>query len=164
MSETVTVLIIEDDPVDAELMVRELKRDGFVPEWSRVETEEEFLAQLDRSPDVILADSKMPLFDGFEALDLLQKRALDIPFILVSGRLGEDLAVEAMKRGACDYLLRAGWRVSEKRSAARSTIGVYAPNEPGPSARSDRARSVTGSSQKPAPITFTRSARVRTAP
>ncbi|MDP9053525.1 MAG: response regulator [Acidobacteriota bacterium] len=106
MSETVRVLIVEDDPVDAELMVRELKRGGFAAQWTRVDTEEEFLRELDRAPDVILSDSKLPLFDGFEALDLLRDRGLDIPFILVSGRLGEDLAVEAMKRGACDYLLK----------------------------------------------------------
>src|SRR6202167_1370275 len=106
MSETVRVLIVEDDPVDADLMVRELERGGFAPNWVRVQTESEYLAQLDQEPEVILSDSNMPLFDGFEALDLLQKRGLDIPFILVSGRLGEDLAVEAMKRGACVYLLK----------------------------------------------------------
>src|SRR3954452_19672250 len=105
MSEAVRVLIIEDDPVDAELMVRELKRGDFAPAWVRVETEEEYLAQLEQAPDVILSDSNLPLFDGFEALDLLRKRGLDIPFVLVSGRVGEDLAVEAMKRGAYDYLL-----------------------------------------------------------
>jgi two-component system, cell cycle sensor histidine kinase and response regulator CckA len=106
MSETVRVLIIEDDPIDADLMVRELKRGGLTPKWVRVETEGEYLAELEKTPDVILSDSKLPMFDGFEALDLLQQRGLDIPFILVSGRLGEDLAVEAMKRGACDYLLK----------------------------------------------------------
>jgi PAS domain S-box-containing protein len=120
MSETVRVLIIEDDPVDADLMVRELKRGGFAPEWVRVETEEAFLAQLERSPDVILSDSKLPLFDGFEALELLRERALDIPFILVSGRLGEDLAVDAMKRGACDYLLKD--RLARLGEAVRRAI------------------------------------------
>ena len=120
MSEPVRVLIIEDDPVDAELMVRELKRDGFAPEWVRVETEEEFLAQLERAPDVILSDSKLPLFDGFEALELVRNRALDIPFILVSGRLGEDLAVDAMKRGACDYLLKD--RLARLGEAVRRAI------------------------------------------
>ena len=122
MSDPVRVLIVEDDPVDAELMVRELKRGGFAPDWVRVQTESEYLAQLDRDPEVILSDSNMPLFDGFEALDLLQKRALDIPFILVSGRVGEDLAVEAMKRGACDYLLKD--RLARLGEAVRRAIDL----------------------------------------
>ena len=120
MSEAVRVLIVEDDPLDADLMVRELKRGGFAPEWVRVQTEGEYLAQLDRAPDVILSDSNLPLFDGFEALDLLRKRGLDIPFILVSGRVGEDLAVEAMKRGACDYLLKD--RLARLGEAVRRAI------------------------------------------
>jgi PAS domain S-box-containing protein len=106
MSDALKVLIIEDDRVDAELMVRELERAGFSPDWSRVDTEADYLASLERRPEVILSDSNLPLFDGLEALDLLQQRGLDIPFILVSGRVGEDRAVDAMKRGACDYLLK----------------------------------------------------------
>jgi two-component system, cell cycle sensor histidine kinase and response regulator CckA len=106
MSEPVRVLIVEDDPVDADLMVRELKRGGFAPDWVRVQTESEYLAELEKEPEVILSDSNLPLFDGFEALDLMQKCGLDIPFILVSGRMGEDVAVDAMKRGAFDYLLK----------------------------------------------------------
>jgi PAS domain S-box-containing protein len=120
MSETVRVLIVEDDPVDADLMIRELKRGGFAPDWVRVQTESEYLAQLDREPEVILSDSNLPLFDGFEALELLQKRGLDIPFILVSGRVGEDLAVEAMHRGACDYLLKD--RLARLGEAVRQAI------------------------------------------
>ena len=120
MSETVRVLIVEDDPLDADLMIRELKRGGFAPEWVRVQTESEYLAQLDRAPDVILSDSNLPLFDGFEALDLLRERGLDIPFILVSGRVGEDLAVEAMHRGACDYLLKD--RLARLGEAVRQAI------------------------------------------
>lgn len=120
MSENIRVLIIEDDPVDAELVLRELKRGGFHPEWVRVETEGEFLAELEKNPDVILSDSKLPLFDGIEALHLLRKRGLDIPFILVSGRLGEDAAVEAMKSGACDYLLKD--RLARLGEAVRRAI------------------------------------------
>ena len=120
MTETIRVLIVEDDPVDADLMVRELKRGGFAPEWVRVQTESEYLAQLDAAPEVILSDSNLPLFDGFEALDLLRQRGLDIPFILVSGRMGEDLAVEAMKRGACDYLLKD--RLARLGEAVRRAI------------------------------------------
>jgi hypothetical protein len=116
----VRVLIVEDDPVDAELMVRELKRGDLDPEWVRVQTEEEYLAQLETMPDIVLSDSNLPLFDGFEALDLLQQRGLDIPFILVSGRMGEDVAVDAMKRGASDYLLKD--RLARLGEAVRRAI------------------------------------------
>jgi len=117
---TVKVLIVEDDPIDAELMVRELKRGGLDPEWVRVQTEEEYAAQLDAGPDIILSDSNLPLFDGFEALDLLRRRGLDIPFILVSGRMGEDVAVDAMKRGASDYLIKD--RLARLGEAVRRAI------------------------------------------
>ncbi len=120
MSEAVRVLIVEDDPVDADLMVRELKRGGFAPDWVRVQTESEYLRELDREPEVILSDSNLPMFDGFEALDLLCKRGLDIPFILVSGRMGEDVAVDAMKRGASDYLLKD--RLTRLGEAVRRAI------------------------------------------
>lgn len=120
MSEALRVLIIEDDSADAELMVRALERGGFAPAWERVETEAEYIAALDRSPDVILSDSSLPLFDGLEALDLLRERGLDIPFILVSGRVGEDFAVDAMKRGACDYLLKD--RLARLGEAVRRAI------------------------------------------
>ncbi len=100
------ILILEDRPVDAELMVRELRRAGYDPQSHRVETEADFLAALNASPDIILSDHSLPGFDGFAALDLLGSRGLDIPFILVSGTLGEEAAVAAMKRGVTDYLLK----------------------------------------------------------
>jgi len=106
MSDAVRFLIIDDDPSDVELMLRELKREGLRPDWVRVQTEAEFLEQLDRAPEVILADSGLASFDSIAALDLLNRRGLDIPFLVVSGQTGENLAVEAMKRGACDYLLK----------------------------------------------------------
>jgi two-component system, cell cycle sensor histidine kinase and response regulator CckA len=104
MGENIRVLIVEDDPADAELMVRHLQRGGFAPDWVRVETESDYLSSLLRAPEVILSDSNLPHFDGLRALDLLSQRGLDIPFVLVSGRMGEDWAVDAMKRGADDYL------------------------------------------------------------
>jgi PAS domain S-box-containing protein len=106
MDETLRVLIVEDDSADAELMVRELSRAGYAPQWTRVETEAEYVAGLDEKPDIILSDSNLPQFDGIRALDLVRQRGLDIPFVLVSGRVGEDLAVDAMKQGAQDYLLK----------------------------------------------------------
>jgi two-component system cell cycle sensor histidine kinase/response regulator CckA len=106
MPDNIRVLIVEDSSDDAELMARELERDGFNLEWERVETEGEYLRCLRGGPQVILSDSCLPQFDGLRALDLLQQHGLDIPFLLVSGHLGEDRAVEAMKRGVYDYVLK----------------------------------------------------------
>ncbi len=106
MPQPIQLLIVEDNPLDAELVLRELRRAGFEPEWKRVDTEEDFLEQLHAGLEIILSDYKMPLFDGFRALELLKGCGLDIPFIIVSGTIGEDVAVEAMKTGAADYLLK----------------------------------------------------------
>lgn len=100
------VLILEDRPEDAELMAHELRRAGFDPQWQRAETEPDFLAHLDPPPDVILADYSMPELDACRALCLLQERGLNIPFIVVSGTIGEEAAVDMMRRGGADYLLK----------------------------------------------------------
>jgi len=106
MARALRVLIVEDRPTDAELLVRELRRAGFDPEWARVETEEDYAARLRPDLDVILSDYALPRFSGIRALQLLRERGLEIPFILISGTIGEDTAVEAMKEGASDYLLK----------------------------------------------------------
>ena len=106
MSTPLRVLILEDSKADAELMLQELRQAEFDPEWQLVETESDYLAHLDPQLDVILADYSLPQFDARCALHLLQKRGLDIPFIIVSGCIGEELAVECMKNGAADYLLK----------------------------------------------------------
>jgi PAS domain S-box-containing protein len=100
------VLIVEDSPDDADLAVLELSRGGFEVEWSRVETPEAFRAALHPGLDIILSDYVMPRFDGLRALKLLLESGLPIPFILVSGTIGEDTAVAAMRLGATDYLLK----------------------------------------------------------
>jgi two-component sensor histidine kinase/CheY-like chemotaxis protein len=100
------VLILEDRPADAELMVLELRRSGFDPQWVRVETEPDFLAHLDPPPDVILADYTLPELDARRALQLLRERGLKIPFIVVTGTIREDVAVTMMRLGATDYLLK----------------------------------------------------------
>src|SRR5882724_2713400 len=97
-------LIVEDHPEDAELMVRELRRAGFVPDWKRAETKESYLAQLDPELDIILADYSLPQFDAPRALKMLQERGYDIPFIVVTGNVGEETAVECLRLGAADYL------------------------------------------------------------
>jgi two-component system, cell cycle sensor histidine kinase and response regulator CckA len=100
-------LIIEDSEDDTLLIVRELKRGGFDPIHERVETAEAMKAALStKTWDLILADYSMPHFSGLEALKLLKASGLDLPFIIVSGSIGEDVAVEAMKSGAHDYLMK----------------------------------------------------------
>jgi PAS domain S-box-containing protein len=99
------VLILEDRPADAELMVHQLRRAGFDPGWRRVDTEGDFLCHLTADLDLILADYSLPSFDALRALHLLQERELDIPFIVVTGSF-EEVALECMKQGAADYLLK----------------------------------------------------------
>ena len=106
MKEPIRVLLVEDDPNDAELVLRELRRAGFNPDWHRVDTEAEFLGRLDPKLDIVLSDYEMPTFSGPRALTLLQERQLDVPFIIISGTIGEDIAVEVMRQGAADYLLK----------------------------------------------------------
>lgn len=106
MATPIRVLILEDRHEDAELMLHGLRRAGFDPVWRRVDTEEDYLARLDSALDLILADYKLPGFDAVRALQRLQERGLDIPFIVVSGTISEEIAVECMKQGAADYLLK----------------------------------------------------------
>ena len=100
------VLVLEDVESDAELMVHELKHEGFLPDWRRVDTENLYLAALEPGLDLILADYNLPQFDAFRALQLMQEQKLDIPFIVVSGNITEDAAVTFLKQGASDYLLK----------------------------------------------------------
>jgi diguanylate cyclase (GGDEF)-like protein len=102
----IRVLVLEDNPGDAELMIRRLRQAGFDCEWQRVETEGAYQAQLNPKLHLILADYSLPQYDALRALQHLQTRHLDIPFIVVTGMLGEEAAVECMKQGAADYLLK----------------------------------------------------------
>src|ERR1700749_1572164 len=103
MPPRIRILIVEDNKHDAELLVSELRRAGFDFDWDRVDTEPEFLAKLNSDVQLILSDFEMPQFSGFRALELLKRQpALEIPFIIVSGTIGEERAVEAMQLGAAD--------------------------------------------------------------
>lgn len=106
MSPKLRVLIVEDRESDAKLMVSELRRTGFDVEWVRVDSEEDFVARVSELFDLILSDYRMPQFDGLRALHLMQEHNVEIPFIFVSGVIGEDIAVKAMVEGAADYLLK----------------------------------------------------------
>jgi DNA-binding response OmpR family regulator len=108
LEEDLKILILEDAPFDAELINRELKRSGMNFSSIRVEEEEEdYLNELKSfKPDVILADHSLPHFDGISALKIAKDKSPDVPFIFVSGRMGEDFAIEALKCGATDYVLK----------------------------------------------------------
>jgi signal transduction histidine kinase/response regulator RpfG family c-di-GMP phosphodiesterase len=105
MPKPIRVLLLEDRPADAALIIHELRRAGFEPLAQRVETEAEYLACLDPTLDLILADFALPQFDALHALSLLQKYGMDIPFIVITGSL-EEAALECMRQGATDYLLK----------------------------------------------------------
>ena len=103
----IKILMVEDTPTDAELALRELKRGGIQHQSRRVETEEELRHELiDFKPDVVLSDFSMPHFDGLSALKVVRQEQPDIPFIFVSGRIGEELAIESLKLGASDYVIK----------------------------------------------------------
>lgn len=107
MRNNIRLLIIEDCEDDKELLLLHLKRGGFDVECHQVETEEELVKALDTQPwDLIISDYSMPGFDGISALRTVQATDLDIPFILISGAIGEEIAVEAMKAGASDYFMK----------------------------------------------------------
>ncbi|MEI6888160.1 MAG: response regulator [Bacteroidales bacterium] len=104
----IKLLLVEDDETDALLVIRQLKKDGFDVEHVRVKTKSDMEAQLDKGGwDIVISDYSMPGFSGQEALKLFKSRNLDIPFILVSGTVGEDLAVSIMKGGANDYMMKS---------------------------------------------------------
>src|SRR3954468_3411914 len=107
MNNAVRILILEDDSRDALLIKDELQRSGLEFRSKRVETRQDFLESIDEDPpDLILSDHGLPAFDGFSALHLAKQRAPDVPFIFVTGSLGEETAVKALKTGAADYVLK----------------------------------------------------------
>ncbi|KAF1035346.1 MAG: Signal transduction histidine-protein kinase/phosphatase DegS [Herbaspirillum frisingense] len=108
MSIPLRVLFVEDMEEDAVLMVRELKRGGFEPTWQRVDDETALLAALrEQRWDIVISDYSMPTFSGVEALKLVKRDNDQTPFIIVSGVIGEQTAVEGMKAGAQDYFLKS---------------------------------------------------------
>jgi PAS domain S-box-containing protein len=101
------VLYLEDEPRDAELVLETLAADGIESEIIRVETESDFIIALKQGGfDLILADYTLPSFDGLSALEIVQQNWPEVPLIFVSGTLGEELAIEALKKGATDYVFK----------------------------------------------------------
>ena len=100
--------MLEDLAADAELAIRTMRREGIEVECRRVETKAEFLIQIEEfRPHLVLSDFTLPAFDGLAALNLVRERHPDLPFIFVSGTIGEERAIEALKDGATDYVLKA---------------------------------------------------------
>jgi CheY-like chemotaxis protein len=107
MESLLRILHLEDDPKDAELIQAMLETEGIICHVTRVETQVDFLVLLEQGGfDLILADHTLPSFDGLSALKITQEKCPDIPFIFVSGTLGEEVAIEALKIGATDYVLK----------------------------------------------------------
>lgn len=107
MEQGLRLLILEDVAAEAELAVHQLKRAGLHCTWTRVESESAFREALyELRPDLIISDFSLPGYDGSAALDLTRREAPEIPFIFVSGTIGEERAIEALKAGAVDYVLK----------------------------------------------------------
>src|SRR5262245_11340469 len=101
------LLMLEDSPLDAGLITEALAAGGLRCDVRRVETREAFAAALEGgAPDLLLSDYALPGFDGLSALELARARHPEVPFVIVSGVLGEEVAIEALKRGATDYVLK----------------------------------------------------------
>ncbi len=105
------VLLVEDSPDDAELILRALRKGGYKVEYERVDEREALVEALETGNwDLVISDYSMPRLTGLEALNIVQGSGIDLPFIVVSGAIGEDVAVEVMKAGAYDYLMKSNLR------------------------------------------------------
>src|ERR1700679_1694399 len=140
MRQPLRILSLEDDPNDAELIQATLEADGIACELIRVDTQPAFEASIAESVDLILADYTLPSFDGLSALKLAISACPDVPFIFVSGTIGEEVAIEALKIGATDYVLktrlsrlvpsvRRALREAEERAAHRRAQQALARSE-----------------------------------
>ncbi|MDP3285972.1 MAG: response regulator, partial [Desulfobacterales bacterium] len=122
MKKKLQILNLEDNPTDSDLIKETLEDGGIECELTRVETEEDFLAACDKGGfDIVLADFNLPSYDGLSALAVARERCPDIPFIFVSGKMGEEIAIESLKSGATDYILKNNLRrlVSSVRRALK---------------------------------------------
>ncbi len=107
MQKSLRLLAIEDSEEDFLLLMRQLRAGGYEPEWKRVDNAQTLKSAItEKQWDIIISDYIMPQFSGLDALDLVKQSGIDIPFIIVSGKIGEDIAVETMKAGAHDYIVK----------------------------------------------------------
>ena len=136
--EVLRILLLEDRDADAELVERALRKAGFAYMFDRARGEADFLAKLDPSPHIIVSDYYVPGCDALHALRLVRSRGLDVPFILVSGVIGETRALEAMRLGATDFLLKD--RLGRLGSAIRTALELTALRRAAQPARPRPAR------------------------
>jgi DNA-binding NtrC family response regulator len=107
VSKAIKLLVVEDSEDDARLVIRMLRRGGYNAQHERVESAAAMAAALQRQTwDAVVSDYNMPGFSGLDALRILRATALDVPFILISGTVGEEIAVDALKAGANDYVIK----------------------------------------------------------
>jgi HD-GYP domain-containing protein (c-di-GMP phosphodiesterase class II) len=107
MDKELHILLLEDVPEDAELVTHELRRGGIAFQAKRVDTRKAFVEELQHfAPDMVLADYTLPTFDGRKALGIVREKSRDIPFIFVAGTIGEEMAIDLLKNGATDYVLK----------------------------------------------------------
>ncbi|MBI5693150.1 MAG: PAS domain S-box protein [Verrucomicrobia bacterium] len=124
MPPSLNLLLVEDSPADAEMVLRQLRRAGLDFTCRQIDNEADFLAAIATNPDLVLSDYQLPQFSAPRALELLQQSGLDLPFIVISGTIGEDTAVQIMRQGADDYLIkdrlaRLGQAITHALDAAR---------------------------------------------
>lgn len=118
----IRILLLEDNALDADLVFEHLERDGILPDVHRVWDRHNFVTALrDNAYDIVLADYMLPSFDGLSALKIVQELAPDLPFVLVSATLGEEPAIEAMRAGAHDFVIKQ--RLGRLPAAVRRAIG-----------------------------------------
>jgi PAS domain S-box-containing protein len=120
VNDPIRILHLEDNPIDAELIRSVLNSEGIVAEVIQVQTRPEFEVALERPVDLILSDFALPSFDGMAALEIARRKCPQVPFILVSGTIGEEAAVDSLKEGAADYVLKD--RLSRLPAAVRRAM------------------------------------------
>jgi CheY-like chemotaxis protein len=107
MSKPLRVLMVEDDPKDAEMILLLLRRGGYEPDMERVETAAALESALNSASwDIAISDYNLPLFSALEALSILRRKAPDLPCIVMSGTIGEETAIDLLKQGACDFVAK----------------------------------------------------------
>jgi DNA-binding response OmpR family regulator len=143
------VLFIEDSEDDATLQVRLLRQAGYEVAYTRVQSADELKTALQRSWDIVISDYSMPHFSGTEALKVVREKGIEVPFIFVSGTIGEDAAVAALKIGAQDYLMKTNLgrlipSVQRELTRIRRTQAAQTPGRTGPSVAALRSHRAPG--------------------
>src|SRR2546422_10438870 len=122
MKPPLRILHLEDNPADAELIQAILETEGIICDVTRVDTQADFFASIEHGGfDLILTDYTLPSFDGLSALKIALEKCPDVPFIFVSGTLGEEVAIETLKGGATDYVLKS--RLTRLAPAVHRALG-----------------------------------------